>query len=239
MKYLYNDELVSTLAAEYVLGTLRGKARMRFDRLKAQHTHIQHAVWFWETELNQMVNNIEPVEPSPKVWHAISAQLNFKNNTNVRDLPSAESGSIKPSTRKWQWFSGFAMAACLLMAVSLFNLEYAPETQITGVAVFTNAEAEVLWSVDVRGSELVVKTTQKLSQAPNNDYQLWIVPSSGAAPLPVGLLPQNGELVLNSNLMLDVANIKALAVSIEPLGGSPTGQPTEVLFATELVPIRS
>lgn len=239
MKYLYNNELVSALAAEYVLGTLRGKARMRFDRLKAQHTHVQDAVWFWESELNQMVNNIEPVEPSPKVWHAISAQLNFSNNSNVSELSSAKSEPIKSTARKWQWLSGFAMAACLLMAVSLFSSKFIPEPQITGVAIFTNAEAEVLWSVDVRGSELIVKTTQKLSQAPNNDYQLWIVPSSGAAPLSVGLLPQNGELVLNNNLILDVANIKALAVSIEPLGGSPTGQPTEVLFATELVPIRS
>jgi anti-sigma-K factor RskA len=50
----------------------------------------------------------------------------------------------------------------------------------------------------------------------------------------VGLLPQRGTVIIDTGLALPISDIAALAVSIEPLGGSPTGQPSTVLFAADI-----
>jgi anti-sigma-K factor RskA len=49
------------------------------------------------------------------------------------------------------------------------------------------------------------------------------------------LLPKSGKLVLSKPQLFDQIEIAALAVSLEPLGGSPNGSPTTVLYTSELV----
>lgn len=233
MKY-ENDELISALAAEYVLGTLRGAARDRFDRLKAKDVRVQESVWYWESQLNMMATEVKPIEPPQDIWDTIVKRLQFKlseettNNANVSELPT------RPSSM-WQWATGFAMAASLVLAVLLFQESTTIEAPVESIAVFSNEEEQVLWSVDFTPTKLTIKATQQITQRDANDYQLWIVPKSGDAPISVGLLPQRGEATIQSSLALDYTEIAAMAVSLEPLGGSPTGQPTKVLFATDLI----
>jgi anti-sigma-K factor RskA len=62
-----------------------------------------------------------------------------------------------------------------------------------------------------------------------------MVPSNGNAPISLGLLPQSGHASLAKVSQFDSLDIAAVAVSIEPLGGSTTGAPSEVLFVSELV----
>lgn len=228
----YSDETISALAAEYVIGTLRGRARDRFDALKAKHPKIQEQVWYWEGQLNQMAADMPAVEPRPELWQKISEQLNLHDNVISLQQPANEA---KPSSSVWQWISSVAIAASIVMAVLLISSTPKQEPLITGVAVFSNEQSEILWSLDISDDELRIKPTEKLPMLSNNDYQLWIVPKSGADPISISLLPQRGQLVLEQGLALELNEIAALAVSLEPLGGSPTGQPTEVLFATEIV----
>jgi anti-sigma-K factor RskA len=232
----YSDETISALAAEYVIGTLRGSARDRFDALKAKNPKMQEEVWYWEGQLNQMAIDMPATEPRPELWQKISQQLNLSNNVVNLQQPKAEA---KPSSSVWQWVSSVAVAASIVMAVLLINSMPKQESLITSVAVFSNEQAEILWSVDISEKELTIKPTQKLPLLSNNDYQLWIVPKSGGDPISISLLPQRGQLILEQGLALDLSEIAALAVSLEPLGGSPTGQPTEVLFATEIVLLSS
>lgn len=68
----YNDtKLLSSLAAEYVLGTLRGAARNRFEAVKVKNAKVQAAVHYWESQLNVMATAIDPVEPPASVWREI------------------------------------------------------------------------------------------------------------------------------------------------------------------------
>ena len=48
---LLHAELADRLAAEYVLGTLTGGARRRFDALLPAHPALRRAVAGWETRL--------------------------------------------------------------------------------------------------------------------------------------------------------------------------------------------
>jgi anti-sigma-K factor RskA len=62
--------------------------------------------------------------------------------------------------------------------------------------------------------------------------ELWAVPPSGA-PRSLGLIAGNAATVVRRDKLLD--GTAALAVSLEPSGGSPTGAPTgPVLYVGKL-----
>ena len=68
--------------------------------------------------------------------------------------------------------------------------------------------------------------------------ELWAVPPQGA-PRSLGLISSNGMTVIARDRLpkdvLESSSTSALAVSVEPAGGSPTGAPTgPVVFAGRL-----
>ena len=73
----YDLAQVEYLAAEYVLGTLHGPARRRFDRLIADRADVRFAVWRWERHLNGFALNLEPRQPPRRVWKNIGRRINL------------------------------------------------------------------------------------------------------------------------------------------------------------------
>ena len=73
----------------------------------------------------------------------------------------------------------------------------------------------------------------------NNLFELWILPSDKSKPISLGLLPQQGKKTVKVPAqLLALLQTSGLAVSLEPIGGSPTGQPTgAVLYQGKLVQI--
>ncbi len=68
---------------------------------------------------------------------------------------------------------------------------------------------------------------------PDRSLELWAVPSSGA-PRSLGVISPTGLTVVRRGGVLD--NTTALAVTLEPPGGSPTGQATgPILYLGPLV----
>ena len=75
-----------------------------------------------------------------------------------------------------------------------------------------------------------------LEARPDNAFELWLLPADKSKPISLGLLPQQGNAVVKvtDEVALLLAS-SGLAVSLEPLGGSPTGQPTgAVLYQGKL-----
>lgn len=63
--------------------------------------------------------------------------------------------------------------------------------------------------------------------------ELWLVPGSGMTrSLGIFQPGENGELVIPADLRSQVADGATLAVSLEPFGGSPTGQATGPVIAS-------
>ena len=60
---------------------------------------------------------------------------------------------------------------------------------------------------------------------------MWTIPTGATAPVSLGLLPQNA--VARTNFVADLDQI--FAISLEPEGGSPTGQPTQALYHGRVV----
>src|SRR5262247_1398369 len=75
MKYRNKPELQAKLAAEYVLGTLRGRARLRFQAWLREDAGLRRTVADWEGRLAPMVAAVPDVNPPRRVWTAIQAQI--------------------------------------------------------------------------------------------------------------------------------------------------------------------
>lgn len=231
MNYL-TESRRHALAAEYVLGTMRGKARLRFRKLMMQSQLLTETTWLWEQHLNSLGETIPPVAPEQSVWQEISRQLGFDVSDN-----SPAPVFAGPTNRRWKTLASLAMAASILFAVlwvSSFTPSPAP---VTHFAVMSNAENNPLWLIEVSDTQLLVRSTDKLEVSDDYDYELWMVPANGEAPVSLGVLPEKGNWKTATPAILRSENIAALAVSQEPPGGSPSGAPTTVLYTASLASV--
>jgi anti-sigma-K factor RskA len=67
---------------------------------------------------------------------------------------------------------------------------------------------------------------------PDKDFELWAIEGS-AAPVSMGVIPIDtaSSIALSAGLRAGLGAGTVLAVSLEPKGGSPTGQPTGPIVA--------
>src|SRR6187399_2554402 len=72
-----NRELLDRLAAEYVLGTLRYRARRRFERWLLS-PQVGALVKAWEDRLAGLEPQLTPVIPPANVWHGIETKLELR-----------------------------------------------------------------------------------------------------------------------------------------------------------------
>ncbi len=229
-------ELAKRLAADYVLGTLRGPARRRMETLMLSHPGLRQAVARWE---DQLVGLAPPaaagVEPSPQVWSQVQRRL-FGAAPNAGGVAvAAAQGASAAAPRWWRslalWrtWSGLATAGALALAVLLGQT---PPSQPPLIVVLqANPQAGVAFnasfvaSLSADGQALVLKPLANVPVSAAQALELWAVPAQGA-PRSLGLVKADAggsSTVLRRDLLRDTA---ALAVSVEPAGGSPTGAPT-------------
>lgn len=222
-----NTELIDRLAAEYVLGTLRGAARRRFERWRATSALVDERCAYWEQQLLPLLGGIGRVEAPPRVWAGIRARL------------EVESPHAKPRTLRT-----LALAASVLLVVALAALLYwrtlSPGHPLE-VATIATPRGALMWRVEVYGAAGVAADLSVhagvLTRPAGHDYELWALPQGGT-PVSLGVLPYRESTqrrILTAVQQRALASALQLAVSIEPPGGSPTGQPTgAVVFVAPL-----
>jgi anti-sigma-K factor RskA len=220
----HNHEVIDRLAAEYALGTLRGPARRRFERWRANTPSVDQRCRFWEERLMHLAKGLRPVQPPAHVWPAIERRLNLETR--------------QPAVRR---IRSFALAASVLLVVGLAGLLYwrsLPPVRATAVATISAKSGEHIWQLEVFGKadRLVARAAGFFAPPADHVYELWALPK-GAAPVSLGLLPAEGasSRALTAIQKKALASSSQVAVSIEPRGGSPTGQPTgDVVFVAPL-----
>jgi anti-sigma-K factor RskA len=217
-----NRELVDRLAAEYVLGTLRGRARKRFERWLVS-PQVGAIVKSWEERLAGLEPRLERVVPPANAWRGIETRL------GLRKLGRA------PAMR---WLA-IAASVLLFGVVGVFILRE-PPLAATQIASIQADPQTIYWSVELLGEnqELAVQVRSAHELEPGKALELWALPEGGN-PVSLGLLPTSGEQrrVLTPAQRAALAAAKQLAVSLEPTGGSPTGLPTgPVLHVAPLTP---
>ncbi|HEY6641967.1 anti-sigma factor [Povalibacter sp.] len=219
-------QLLDELAAQYALGTLRGSARRRFERLCEQNPLALRALHRWEERLIDLASGIAPVRPSDAVWRGVQQRIRAASAASRRG-------------QRWS-LANLAMAATVLLAVAVSLWIFLGWQQHDLVARFTDQQQTELWRIEAtsRGDELQIATTSAVTLDPDHAYELWALPESGAAPISLGILPQRGKatLSLNATQRQALTSAAKVAISREPPSGSPTGAPTgPVLYVAAVV----
>ncbi|WP_417703269.1 anti-sigma factor domain-containing protein [Rheinheimera aquimaris] len=223
MKY-QQQELLDALAVDFILGAMRGGARRRFQQLMMARPAVRETVWRWEQHLNPLAEGLPPTPPNPAVWQRIQQRLGWV----------APTVSAPPVSYRSVWL-GLALAASVALAVVMLKpmLSSMPQQDI---AVIQSPDAKAWWLISKAQQKLTIKATPAVAAETANDYELWMLPANGQAPISLGLLPQQGQRELSWPQAAEGLAIAALAVSLEPRGGSATGAPTgPVLFTAQIV----
>jgi anti-sigma-K factor RskA len=228
-------ELADALAAQYVTGTLRGRARHRFEALLGAHAALRAAVRRWQDRLMPLTAVLAPQTPPLRVWQGVERTL----------WPQLAAAVPPPWWQRlafWRAASGAVSVAALALAVLLM----VPAVQAPPIVVVLQgtgdpaqpAGASFVASFSADGRALVTRPLTPVALQSDRVLELWAVPPQGA-PRSLGLISTNGVTVIARDRLpqhvLESANTSALAVSVEPPGGSPTGAPTgPVVFAGKL-----
>lgn len=117
MRYGHNAELLRQLAAEYVIGTLRGAARRRFEEVLAQSEEARFQRDFWEQRLAEFGQILRPVPPPSE------ARAQLLRRATLPPAPIASRPRRASHRRRrsaiWAYTAGFATAAGLVLALLL------------------------------------------------------------------------------------------------------------------------
>jgi anti-sigma-K factor RskA len=245
------------LAALYALGALSAEEKAAADAHLAEATHegCVEALAQASAGTDSLAKSLVPSRPDARVWRAIEAQvaarpaialrekiawlaaaaavlfaaIGFAARNQLAQQDAMMAASLRTADR--------ARAACLedLSSAHLDN-----DKLRTAVALLQSPSSKV---VAIEGKGLRARAVIDLAQHKGvvlsaalpahagHDFELWVI--RGGAPVPAGVLHEEkgGTLLASVDPALLTNDITAVAVSLEPIGGSPNGKPTEVLAA--------
>jgi anti-sigma-K factor RskA len=233
---LASPDLKSRLAAEYVLGTMKGRARRRLEEYARNDPALAAEIANWEARLVPLTARIEPVSPPARVWSRIEARLDGAARVNVPSATSsASTGGWLSSLPFWRGLSLSATTLAALLAVMMIQRQSAPPAQNMLTAVLEDKGEARMVVERPRADLLRVNMVKAWKAAPENSLQLWIVPEGGA-PRSIGLIAQDGTTQISmKDLDQLLSGGVAFALSKEPKGGSPTGQPTGMILCKGVI----
>ncbi len=206
------------LAAELALGLVDDPAALA--RRVQDEAFGQRVAW-WQQRLAGLAAPLGQ-EPSPELWPRIAAAL--PQNDNAR------------SVLRWKFVSG-AMAAVAVVALVMV-------AQRPQIALPPQPGAPIVASLSgERGSALAISyetTSRRLTVAPvkldpgKGDAELWVIPAGSDKAISLGVIDAHRPAThqLNPSQGRLVGPGATFAISLEPIGGSPTGTATGPIVAS-------
>ena len=219
------------LAAEFALGVLPTDRQRLAEQKFESELAFREAVEAWQEQLSVMLEEVEPVTPSPQVWAAIEKRVFGKQ--------SQSTGGTWSSLRFWRGLSLItsALATASIVALLVLVSERGPTTDGAGkplVATLTASGESVafLARFDPGQGRMIVRFAADPGDAVRVP-ELWLIPDDGV-PRSLGVLSGtgSGELTIQQPVQQLIQDGATLAVSLEPAGGSPAGAPTGPVIAS-------
>lgn len=213
------------LAAEYVLGVLPDDEAAAFAARLADEPALRAEVVAWEEHFAPLADEVAPVAPPARVWSALEGHL---------------FAPVRARRSWWTWALGGAAAALvalvLVLSPGLFSRGAQPPSNPTlhadlAVNEAARAAGDYLLAAgyDAEVDELYVEP-REAQAPPGRVLELWLI-AGAAAPVSLGLLPDVPvRFAITPDLRPRLAGA-TLAITDEPPGGSPTGQPTGAILA--------
>ena len=223
---LGDPELRSRLASEYVLGTLKGGARRRFEDYLKNDAALRAEVANWETHLSPLAERLAPVTPHARVWKKIESRIKGAETMNTAAPLSKASASLWESIAFWRNLGlGSSGLAAVLLAL-MFVVKPADQNPILTAVLAEDNNVARAFIEQPKSGMLMVKMVAPWKTMNGMALELWVVPKDGP-PRSLGVINDTGETKLVLVGMDEkLSGGLVFAISKEPPGGSPTGQPS-------------
>lgn len=226
------------LAAEYVLGTLHADERTLFASVLAQDPEAQAAVAAWQARLAALSAAVDEVAPPPAVWRRIEGAVSPSQPLRVIEggARAPDATDLRRALNRWRVaaFAAGALAASLAVFVVDRELIRHPAVQPSYVAVVNRGgeQPALVIRVDLASGNVYVRPLAAEAPA-GKSLELWYI-GAGKAPKSMGVVGDDAiKMPLPAGLALEKASF---AVTVEPKGGSPTGDPTgPVVYSGQLI----
>ncbi|RAK65614.1 anti-sigma factor [Phenylobacterium kunshanense] len=213
------------LAAEHALGVLNARERADAEQRMARDPAFAADVEAWRGRLAPMLDSVEPVTAPAGLWPRIE-----------RLLPANDNGQILSRLRFWRnaAVGGFALAAASLAAVVVQvnqppvtvdrPVPVAPQGQLLSASMVSQeGRAQPLFVASYDPDRKALIVTSLLPEQSDRDkvHELWLIAGQDN-PKSLGLV-ESGKakvIALPTEVMQKMSEGAALAVSVEPPGGS-------------------
>ena len=231
-----NPQLRDKLAAEYVVGTLRGRARGRFQALLRYDPDLRRFVAEWEARLTPLAAAAGEIAPPARVWQTVARRI----------AGAARGGGSRTGLAFWRGLAVTSTAFVLILA-AFIGVAPRPEPPMAMIAVMNDDKGQPALVVSwpsmkaMRNPYVRVKVVQEHPvMAPGTTWEMWMLPGGKDAPVSLGLITTDADqtMKLRPALAHRMDGAWGVAMSVEPKGGSPTGAPTgPVIFKGQCVKI--
>ena len=208
---------LDALCGEYLLGALRGPARRRFDRALHDEPLVASRLGHWQALAPRYSSAIER-QPSQRVWQSLERGL---------DLERYRAPWYR---RERFWIAVSAvMSLVLVVAFALQVMQQRDVIDAVQIAQLSGKDdappVSALRSRD--GRTLVLRAARPMVAGAKQSFELWVIPAEGGDAVSVAVLASlDARLTVPSPQAGWLKPGATLAVSVEPVGGSPTGKPT-------------
>ncbi|MHC8359648.1 anti-sigma factor [Pseudomonas sp. LS2P72] len=201
------------LAADYAIGLMPSAARRRFEQLLLEDAALRAELAQWQESLVSLTEALPEQSVPERVWQGITARI----EPQVLHMPEK-----RPF---WSWLRVTAAVCSLVIAVTLGVIYNRDNARYS--ATLLTADAQPALKVEAHEDYLNVEPLTLAAVDPGRSLELWAIPADGK-PISLGVIPAGGKgrVELSDTQKTLIGKAIALAVSLEPKGGSPTGQPT-------------
>lgn len=212
MNHRDHPDLCDRLAAEYVLGTLQGGARRRFEGWLHDDAALRRAVAEWRERLMPLAEFAPQRTPPERVWRGIAQRLRL-------DRPATQPWYREP-LQWWRLLAGASTLAAVALATVLAIRAPAPHIDTFATLADDRTRAALLVTADRRNGVIAIRTVAGTPVPDDRTLQLWAITQAGT-PRSLGILDERGTATIALSDRALGADVALLAVSLEPKGGSP------------------
>ena len=213
-----------SLAAEYVLGVLDAPRRRELESRIARDRAFAREVAEWQNRLAPLVAEIAPVDPPLYVWPRVrNAVFGVERRSRFDDVSF------------WRWLTAGAGAVAAAALVFAFVATRTPAPTIVAPLVaainLDDGKPAFVATIDLARGTMIVMPIAAVIPA-EKVPELWLIPP-GDTPHSLGVVDvaHPVSVTIPAALRNAITLQAAVAISIEPRGGSPTGQPTGPVIA--------
>ena len=219
-------------ADAYVLGLMDERTEAELDLALADDSDWAAAVARARDRLLPLDMTAAELPGAARLWDGIVPQLQRQP-----PQPSRAVANLSTSPRRLVPL-GLVAAAGLLAGALLGGQWFAPSPVVIAVLMDGNGAATAVIE-DFGAANARIRFVNDVAIPADRQMQVWTLPSAEMGPISLGLLTAAKAETLDPPALPKPGKGQLYEITLEPLGGSPTGRPTGAILAKGLAALQS